>query len=42
METLNAFLLSTPDLVEEQREILLEAVDRLTEALDQIRELFGG
>ena len=28
METLNAFLLSTPDLVEEQREILLEAVDQ--------------
>jgi len=27
METLNAFLLSAPDLVEEQREILLEAVD---------------
>jgi hypothetical protein len=28
METLNAFLLSAPDLVEEQREILLEAVDQ--------------
>jgi hypothetical protein len=27
MKTLNEFLLSTPDLVEEQREILLEAVD---------------
>jgi hypothetical protein len=27
MKTLNAFLLSAPDLVNEQREILLEAVD---------------
>jgi len=40
METLNTFLLNTPDLVAEQREILLEAVDRQRLAFEAALEKY--
>ncbi len=40
METLNAFLLSAPDLVEEQREILLEAVGQQRLAFESALEKY--
>ena len=40
METLNAFLLSAPDLVDEQREILLEAVDYQRVAFEDALERY--
>ena len=40
METLNAFLLSAPDLVDEQRDILLEAVDHQRLAFEAALEKY--
>jgi hypothetical protein len=40
METLNAFLLSAPDLVDEQRDILLEAVDQQRIAFEAALEKY--
>ena len=40
METLNTFLLSAPDLVDEQREIILEAVDRQRIAFEAALERY--
>ncbi|NNK48115.1 MAG: hypothetical protein HKP01_04515 [Gemmatimonadetes bacterium] len=40
LETLNTFLLNTPDLVEEQREILLEAVDQQRIAFEAALETY--
>jgi hypothetical protein len=40
METLNTFLLNAPDLVDEQREILLEAVDRQRIAFEAALERY--
>ncbi len=40
METLNTFLLSAPDLVDEQREILLEAVDYQRSAFENALERY--
>jgi len=40
METLNAFLLSAPDMVDEQRDILLEAVDQQRVAFEAALEKY--